>query len=264
VAATAPAVYTFDSDAEMLGGLAEMFDPFTQQRLTDAGVKAGAHCLEIGAGAGTIASWMAEQVGAAGLVVATDLDPHLVPSHPSLRVLSHNVVEDRLPDGAWDVIHARAVLQHLPERREVLAKLAASLRPGGAVVIEEMEGAWGSSVLATPDPRAHEVFQRYHTALQTVLRGNGNEPAWSRQVYAHMCQLGLTVDMQAWQRDWPGGTGVCRVANTVSAQQRTKLIEIGGMSAEDLDLMATLTRDPRLVLRGVLLLSVTGRRPTDS
>ncbi|MBO0881377.1 MAG: class I SAM-dependent methyltransferase [Mycobacterium sp.] len=262
--ATAPAVYTFDNDAEMLGGLAEMFDPFTQHRLTDAGVKAGAHCLEIGAGVGSVAGWMAEQVGEAGRVVATDLDPHLVPSHPSLQVLTHNVVKDRMPDGQWDVVHARAVLQHLPQRREVLAKLAASLKPGGAVVIEEMEGAWGSSVLATPDPRAHEIFHRYHTALQTILRANGNEPAWCRQVYSEMCQLGLTVDMQAWQRDWPGGTGACLLAHTVSVQQRTKLIEIGGMSAEDLDLMATLTRDPRFVLRGVLLLSVTGRRLTDS
>ncbi|HZM84459.1 MAG TPA: class I SAM-dependent methyltransferase [Candidatus Limnocylindrales bacterium] len=40
---------------------------------------------------------------------------------------------------AFDVIHARAVLTHLPERDEVLARLVAALRPGGWLLIEDVD-----------------------------------------------------------------------------------------------------------------------------
>ncbi len=68
--------YTFDNDANtdgpMLTALGQMFDEFSLRRLTSAGIKAGARCLEVGAGAGTIATWMADQVGETGELLATD------------------------------------------------------------------------------------------------------------------------------------------------------------------------------------------------
>jgi ubiquinone/menaquinone biosynthesis C-methylase UbiE len=256
--------YTFSNDVptagQMLGALGEMFDEFTARRLIAAGVKEGARCLEVGAGAGTVATWMAEQVGSTGEVIATDLKPQHIAAHPRLTILQHNVITDPLPDGQFDVIHARAVLQHLPQRVEVLAKLIAALKPGGAVVIEEMETRWGSSVLATPDPRAYEIFTRYESAILSVLKSNGNDPTWARGVHAAMREQGLTeVDTEGWQRSWSGGSGVTLVAYSGSTELRDRLIQ-AGMPAEDLDVMATLTLDPRLVMRGILLLSTTGRK----
>jgi SAM-dependent methyltransferase len=245
----------------MLGALGEMFDEFTARRLTAAGIKEGARCLEVGAGAGTVATWMAEQVGSTGEVIATDLKPQHISPHPRLTVLEHNVITEPLPSGQFDIIHARAVLQHLPQRHEVLAKLIAALKPGGAVVIEEMEPRWGSSVLATPDPRIYDIFVRYEAAITKVLSGNGMDPTWARGVHAAMREQGLVdVDTEGWQRSWAGGTGSALLAHSGSRELRDRLIAVG-MPAEDLDIMATLTLDPRLVMRGVLLLSTTGRKP---
>lgn len=256
--------YTFDNDvptaARMLAALGEMFDEFTARRLVAAGVRAGARCLEVGAGAGTVATWMAEQVGATGEVVATDLKPQHVSRHPRLTILAHNIIDDPMPDGQFDVIHARAVLQHLPQRREVLDRLVASLAPGGAVVIEEMEPRWGSMVLATPDPRVYDIFTRYESAITKVLKGNGMDPTWARGVHAAMRDQDLAdVDTEGWQRSWSGGTGSTLLAYSGSIELRDRLTE-AGMPAEDLDIMAQVALDPRLVLRGVLLLSTTGRK----
>ena len=51
--------------ADRFAGLDAVFDPVTRARLTRLGVAPGARCLEVGAGSGSIARWMADQVGSA-------------------------------------------------------------------------------------------------------------------------------------------------------------------------------------------------------
>lgn len=58
--------------------LQQSLDSLTIQRLAQLGVQPGWHCLEVGAGVGSIAHWLAQQVGPQGSVVATDIDTHLV------------------------------------------------------------------------------------------------------------------------------------------------------------------------------------------
>ncbi|MGK5684139.1 class I SAM-dependent methyltransferase [Actinoplanes sp. URMC 104] len=257
--------YAFDNDeptaAGMLAALAATLDEFTIARLRQAGAAEGMRCLEIGAGAGTIAVWLAEQAGPRGRVVATDLKPQHVADHPHLTVLRHDVVGEPLPEGPFDLIHARAVLQHLPQRREVLAKLAAALAPGGALVVEELEAGWSRAVLATPDPRAYDVFAAYERALTRVLTASGNDRTWNRLKHAAMLEIGLEdVDTQSWQGSFAGGTGVCLLAYSGSKELHDRLVE-EGMPAEDLETLRRLALDPRLVLRGILLLSTIGRKP---
>jgi 2-polyprenyl-3-methyl-5-hydroxy-6-metoxy-1,4-benzoquinol methylase len=257
--------YAFDNDeptaSDMLEALAATLDEFTIARLRQAGVTAGSRCLEIGAGAGTIAVWLAGEVGPTGTVIATDLKPQHIPAVPGLTVLQHNVVTEPLPEGPWDVIHVRAVLQHLPQRREVLAKLADGLAPGGTLVVEEIEAGWSRSVLASPDPRAYEIFAEYEKALTKVLVASGNDQTWNRLKHAAMIELGLEeVDSQGWQGSFVGGTGVCLLAYSGSKELQDRLVE-AGMTADDLETMRRLALDPRLVLRGILLLSTIGRKP---
>lgn len=256
--------YTFSNDAptgsEMLSALGATLDEFTTARLIQAGVAPGARCLEVGAGAGTIAVWMADQVGPTGTVIATDIKPQFIPEHPGLTTLKHNLLTDPLPEGPFDVIHARAVLQHLPERHEILARLKGALAPGGALVIEELEAGWSRSVLASPDPRADEIFTAYEKALTTILVANGNDQTWCRKVNNAMRDQGFEdVETQGWQGSFAGGTGVCLMAYAGSTELREKLIEVG-MDAADVDTMRQLALDPRLVLRGILMLSTIGRK----
>ncbi|MEV0824911.1 class I SAM-dependent methyltransferase [Nonomuraea rubra] len=256
--------YAFDNDAphadELLGSLGEMCDEYTTARLDRLGVAEGARCLEVGAGAGTIAAWLADRVGPQGEVIATDVKPQHVRPHPRLTVMRHNVAVDPMPAGSFDLIHARAVLQHLPQRREVLARLAGSLAPGGVLLVEELEARWAGAVLDTPDPRAHEVFAAYEDGIRAVLRANGNDPYWGRQVHAAMTATGLTrVETEAWQRSWHGGTGVGLLAHFGSRELAPQLVQ-AGMAAEELRLLAGISLDPRVVMLGIPLLSTSGVR----
>src|SRR5688572_12972785 len=104
----------------MLEHLSTILDRFSQQRLVKAGLRRDMRCLEIGAGNGSIARWMAERVGFGGMVVATDIDPRHVVAGPRVKVLTHDIASDvPLPHTSYDLIHARLVLAHLPQRRKI-------------------------------------------------------------------------------------------------------------------------------------------------
>jgi SAM-dependent methyltransferase len=244
----------------LLDHLAEMLDPFTRRRLAQAGVRAGARCLEIGAGSGTIAHWLARQAGPGGEVIATDLDPSQIAPHPRVTVLAHDIVTNPVP-GRFDVIHARLVLAHLPERHRVLRTLAGALTPGGALVVEEFDASWDRSVLYAPDPDAERLFAAYHRALLTVLRAAGADPGWGRRVHHAMRQAGLaTVDTEMWSRAWQGGQAGCRLPHAAAGQLRDRLLA-AGISAADLDRLRALCLDPRLLVQGNTAVSTIGRTP---
>ena len=69
----------FASDADWRDELARLrlieqeIDSITIRHLTTVGVGEGWRCLEVGAGAGSIARWLAERVGPTGAVVAVDI-----------------------------------------------------------------------------------------------------------------------------------------------------------------------------------------------
>ena len=82
--------------------------------------------------------WLARQVGESGRVLATDLDTRWLPAgEAGFEVLRHEAGVDPVPPGAFDLVHARLLLVHLPRRAEVLASLVDVLRPGGWLVIED-------------------------------------------------------------------------------------------------------------------------------
>lgn len=149
-----------DLAGTQLRALREAYDPYTTERLAGTGVGPGWRCLEIGAGDGSIARWLAHRVLPGGEVLATDLDTRRLASGAGLRVLRHDIGQDPLPTGEFDLVHARLVLQHVPNRREVLARLRAALRPGGWIQIDEFDTSYAPALL-TPDGAAGRLYESY-------------------------------------------------------------------------------------------------------
>lgn len=113
-------------------------DPGTIRRLEGLGVGPGWRCLEVGAGRGSIARWLAGRVGPAGSVVAAELDPRFLTDLPApVEVRRVDVRERGFEPGAYDLVHCRAVLMHLPDPATALARMVAALRPGGVLLVEE-------------------------------------------------------------------------------------------------------------------------------
>lgn len=158
-------------------GLERTFDPITIGHLDRVGIDRGDRCLEIGAGGGSIARWMADRVGPTGRALAIDLDTRWFQHDGSaqLEVLQLDVVTGAIPEGPWDLIHERLVLQHVPARLDVLDRLIAQLAPGGWLVVEDFDtGEVRTTDRAGPN---HELIVRMATAFNRLLaeRGGAND-----------------------------------------------------------------------------------------
>ena len=89
-----------------------------------------------------------------GRVVATDIAPELMEGieTANLEVRALDVVEDGLPENAYDLVLLRALLHHLPTRMNVIEDLAKALKPGGWVFIQEPD--FYPTIVAEPSEAA--------------------------------------------------------------------------------------------------------------
>lgn len=124
---------TDESERERLSLLEDISDPRTVARIDELGVRAGWRCLEVGAGGGSVTRWLAERVGPTGYVVATDIDPRFFDKldASNVEVRRHDIVTDDIEENTFDIVHCRALLLHLPERKRALEQMYAAVRPGG-------------------------------------------------------------------------------------------------------------------------------------
>ena len=123
-----------------MSGLSAGFDPVTIRLLEDLGVGPGWWCCEVGTGAGSIAGWLAGGVAPHGRVMVTDFDTRFLSDLaglPGVKVRQADLKSDPPPPDAFDPIHARAVLEHLPGGEQVIPALAAGLHLGGVLLIED-------------------------------------------------------------------------------------------------------------------------------
>jgi SAM-dependent methyltransferase len=248
-----------DTASPMLAHLSAILDEFTIGRLLAAGVPEGGRCWEAAAGNGSIAAWLGERVGPAGEVLATDLKPQHVHTHPRVRVIAHDDENAPVPDGMFDLIHARLALAHWPTRWDVVRKFADALGPGKALVIEDW-GQWSGMVLTSPVPDAAGVYDRYQVALMEVFAAAGNDRTWAASTAQAMSEAGLVdIETVADTRSWAGGTAGCLLPIVVSRELRVPLLRAGA-SADDLDALPEVLTNPGTLLLGNVMLSTIGRR----
>lgn len=244
--------------------LADLLDPVSRHRLTGLPVGlAGARVLEVGAGHGSVAWWLAEQVGPTGQVVALDLDPSQIPTHPRIERVRHDLAAGPLPfDDRFDLIHSRLTLQHLPHRRSLLTALAERLRPTGWLLIEDWAGRDRDVVVDAPGAPDRELYERYQATAAAVFDAAGTDRTWAPRLHLHFLAEGLVdVSTVVHEEYWTAGSAGLRLIAAVAQQLRPRLAE-HGFTPDEVDRLLTLLRQPGLVVRGHPLYSVAGRRPT--
>jgi SAM-dependent methyltransferase len=244
-------------------GLETTFDPSTVGFLAGVGVTAGWACWEIGAGAGSIARWLADQVGPTGSVLATDIDPRFIPPSPlsHLEVARHDVTADAIPLARYDLIHARLVLDHLPPRRDVLLALVQALRPGGWLVIEDFCLAFERS--AEPISPEEAEFRRVHIALADFLaRATANQSDYATSLPQLLARLGLAdVGGEGRLVFGQGGSPAMRVMEAALHQVGDHMIAAGSVDRAALEKAIDYLTNPTSIVSMPLMVSAWGRRP---
>lgn len=145
-----------EREAERLALLQGLSDPVTTRWMEHLGVGPGWRCAELGAGGGSMVEWLAERVGPSGSVTAVDRDTtRLQPvanARSNVTVVEADLCELALPEGAFDLVHSRSVLMHLPCPDRVVERAVHWVDRGGLLFFEETDGAPGQEAQDVPEP----------------------------------------------------------------------------------------------------------------
>ncbi|MFI7285581.1 class I SAM-dependent methyltransferase [Streptomyces anulatus] len=138
------------------------YDDFTMARLRALGAGPGWRCLDIGAGTGTVSRRLLGEAGVAS-VLAVDRDVRFLSARPvpGLQVLQADITAPDFAPGAFQLVHARFVLMHLPERDRLIGHLAELLTPGGVLVLSDAVDLTSDRTRPTP----------YTTAMRAMWQG---------------------------------------------------------------------------------------------
>ena len=256
--------YIFDNAAPIAGArlaaLAVVYDSASIRHLAARGVARGWQCLEIGGGLGTITRWLSDRVGPEGRVLTTDIDTRFLDAVQlaNVEVRRHDILRDLLPTAAFDLAYARLVLEHLTDADAALDRMIAALKPGGWVVVEDLE-------VPTTSPDARDrIDQGSKTA------------AIMRRVTEHAgINFGLAVSLPRRLRDrglvGVGNEGRVRLCHGHSAdahlarlnfeQLREQIIATGEITSTEFEADLARLDDEDLVWRSATLWTVWGQRP---
>jgi SAM-dependent methyltransferase len=190
----------------------------------------GMDLLDVGCGPGTITLDLARLV-APGRVVGIDRaeEPLAAARADALAAGLANVafeVGDAYAlgarDGAFDVVHAHQVLQHLSDPVAALVEMGRVAGPGGIVAARDADYAAMTWFPADP------LLDRWLALYESVARGNGGEPDAGRRLLSWAQAAGFTDTIpsaSSWcfatpdDRGWWGGLWADRITSSALAEQ---------------------------------------------
>jgi SAM-dependent methyltransferase len=251
--------YAFVGDKpERLAGIEATWDPGTTFRLEALGIGPGWRCLEAGAGGGSIAAWLANRVGPTGHVIATDVDTTLLEplAGDNLEVLNHDLMADELPARAFDLVHARLLLEWLGEG-DALQRLVAAIAPGGWLLVEDFDWAIGGPA----DDDAAALCKAYE-AILGLLESVGYQRHYGRTLLTRLERTGLSElgnDARAYVLH--GGSAGTAFERFSCHAQRDRLIASQALSEPEVDEAIRALSDPARYILTPAMFAAWGRKP---
>jgi len=240
--------------------LGSLFNPVTFRHLDSVGIAAGWRCWEVGAGGQSVPSWLAHRVGPTGSVIATDIDVSRLGDEAGFEVRRHDVGTDPAPGAAFDIVHARLVLVHVPRRAEALASMVSALRPGGWLLLEEADPMLQPLVSPDESGPAQRLANKLKHDFRTLMVERGVDLAYGRTLPRLLREAGLE-DVRA-DAFFPLAGPACNVLEEATVEQiRGRLVAAGLATDDEIDEHLSNVRGGRLDLATSPLVSAWGRRP---
>jgi SAM-dependent methyltransferase len=254
-----------DEAADRFAGLSALFDPVTFSHLDAVGISTGWRCWEVGAGGPSVPAWMVRRVGGAGHVVATDIDTRWLAraladqAGPAVEVRTHDVARDDPPEGAFDLVHARLVLVHVPDRAEALRRMVGALRPGGWLVLEDFDPALVAPACLEATSPAQERANKIRAGFIELLRRRQVDVQYGRKLPRLLREAGL-LDVAADAYFPVTQPGARRLEQANTLQVAAGLVAAGLATQAELDAHLAALAEGCIDVATPPLISAWGRR----
>lgn len=257
----------WSDERRRLAAVELLFDAPTFRHLDSLGITLGMRCLELGGGGGSVARWIADRVGPTGSVLVTDIDVEGLVGcdRPNIEVQLHDVCTDPLDDASFDFIHARLLLEHLPSRVDVIDKLVIALRPGGWLLLEDLDFTGfihlAEELLLCEPTHVRGLYQRAVRGAADMGRSAGWNGEFARQLPVHLVNAGLEAIGGETRAPLIVSGSPESAFFTLSLNQLGPVyVSNGLLSTEELALLIGTFEKPGAMVDGYPMVSAWGRR----
>jgi SAM-dependent methyltransferase len=243
--------------------LSRLFNTSTFRHIEALGVTAGWRCWEVGAGGPGVPSWLAERVGPGGHVLATDIDVSWMsgPVDAGYEVRRHDVGAEPPPGHGFDLVHARLVLLHVPERAAALVAMVSALRPGGWLLLEEADPTLQPLACLEEVGPAERLANKLKRDFRTLMARHGADLSFGRTLPRLLREAGL-LDVGA-DAYFPVTGAACNLLErATTAQIRGQLVAAGLATDDEIDRHLANVAAGLLDLATSPMISAWGRTPT--
>lgn len=254
---------------ERLKILARAQWPDTAILFESAAIRPGMRCMDLGCGGGEVTFELAKLVGPSGHVTGIDMDEvklDLGRASGAQRGVANtafraaNVNEWNEPS-SYDIVYCRFLLQHLSKPIDLLQRMWAAVKPGGAIVVEDADFG---GLFCEP---ANEGFDFYARMYPRVLARYGGDATAARRLYRQFLQAGIPrpnlrlvqsadVDGEAKQLSM---STLEAVAGPIVAENLASQDEVSAALVS----LATFTDDPTTLIGRPRIFQLWSRRALD-
>src|SRR5262249_23373721 len=149
---------------------------------------------------------------------------------PNVETQRHDILNDPLAQGEFDLVHTRWLLHHLPQPERALRHMLSAVRPGGWLLIEEVD-------FFPVHASSSDIHSKFMSALvNTVVEASGRDCFWARELPAMVAAM--DVDDVGAEGDFSvirGGSFMAEFFSLTAEQMRDRILQTGALRETEFD-----------------------------